>query len=67
MWKCEKCGAEFKRLQICWGTFGGEKVDVIDYFCPHCPNNQPVFQGTPQELEAYWKMEWDGQGEYREG
>jgi len=66
MWKCYKCGITFERLQICWGTCCGEKVDVIDYFCPNCSNNEPIFTGTPKELEEYWKTEWDNEGEYKE-
>lgn len=66
MWKCEKCDNEFERLQIAWGTSCGEKVDVLDYFCPHCGNTgykeepQLTFLGTNEEKTTYWDKEWDG-------
>ena len=58
MWKCDECGKETEKLQICWGTSGGEKVDIIDWFCPNCPSNELTFVGTKEEEEAYWLKEW---------
>lgn len=58
-WKCDECKKETDRLQICWGTCGSEKVDVLDYFCPHCPSTELTFQGAEEECQAYWRMEWD--------
>lgn len=60
MWKCNKCGAIIERLVICWGTSGGEKVDMIDYFCPKCPSGDLTFQGSKEEKDAYWNAEWRG-------
>jgi len=60
MWKCHKCNNEFERLKIAWGTSGGMKVDVLDYFCPHCGNTdyreepQITFLGTKEDREMYW-------------
>ena len=65
-WKCGKCQSEFGRLQIAWGVSGGEKVDVLDCFCPNCGNTgykdepQLVFMGTEKEKEDYWDKEWNG-------
>ena len=67
MWKCEKCNKSFERLNICWGISGGKKVDILDYFCPHCGNagypEEPelVFQGKNAEREVYWNKEWKGE------
>lgn len=60
LWKCNKCGKEFERLQIHWGTSGGQKVDVLDYFCPFCPSNEVTFLGTKEQKNEYWNKEWDG-------
>lgn len=59
-WKCEACGKEFERVLICWGEHGGQKVAVLDYFCPHCPSDKVTFQGTKQERNEYWRKEGDG-------
>lgn len=59
IWKCNDCGSEFDRVQISWGMSGGEKVDILDYFCPHCLNDKPEFKGTKEQHDAYWKMEWN--------
>ena len=58
IWKCDKCGKTTTHLQIHWGTSGNYKVDILDYFCPHCPSNELTFDGTEKEKEAYWDMEW---------
>jgi hypothetical protein len=59
MWKCNKCGQETDRLIICWGESGGQKVDVIDYFCPNpdCGHTELTFQGTQKELDTWWDKE----------
>lgn len=75
MWKCEKCDQEFERLEIVWGESGGQKVDVIDYFCPYCGNTgykeEPAltYIGTVDERNDYWDKEWSGKYELieREG
>ena len=58
MWKCNECDKESERLLICWGESGGMKVDILEYFCPHCPSIELTFQGTKEENAAYWEMEW---------
>lgn len=69
MWKCNKCNEEFERLNICWGESDGMKVDIIDFFCPHCGNTgyreepQLVFQGSKEESDKYWRKEWNGEFE----
>lgn len=40
MWKCDQCGDIFERLEIAWGTWGGEIVDILDYWCPNCGNTE---------------------------
>jgi Zn finger protein HypA/HybF involved in hydrogenase expression len=57
-WICDKCGKKTERLQIWWGECDGQKVDILDYFCPFCSSNDLTFQGTKKELDAYWDMEW---------
>lgn len=57
-WKCDKCEKETENLQICWGTCSGQKVDVLDYFCPSCPSSDLTFLGTEKEKEIYWRKEW---------
>ena len=59
MWKCNKCKKKTEQLQICWGISNGEKVDVLDYFCPYCSSNELTFQGTKEERDEYWDKEWD--------
>lgn len=67
MWYCEKCNEEFERLQIAWGISGGEKVDILDFFCSKCGNTgyreEPklIFNGTKAEEELYWNAEWNGE------
>lgn len=58
-WQCAECGKTTDRLLICWGMSGGQKVDVIEYFCPFCPSTELTFLGSKDELDAYWDMEWD--------
>ncbi|MCK5020659.1 MAG: hypothetical protein KAS32_26805 [Candidatus Peribacteraceae bacterium] len=58
MWDCKKCEKQSEKLQVCWGISGGEKVDLIDFFCPHCASYKVVFKGTDDERQAYWDMEW---------
>lgn len=64
MWKCFKCDTEFDKLQIEWGTSSGVKVDIIDYFCPHCGNTgypgEPkiLFMGSKEDENTYWEKEW---------
>ena len=58
-WLCNECNKESKRLLVQWEVSGGQKVDIIDYFCPHCPSNDLTFQGTKEEEDAYWNMEED--------
>lgn len=58
MWKCQKCFKTTERLEIHWGMSGGEKVDVLDFFCPHCPSGDLKFLGTRKEEEEYWEKEW---------
>lgn len=66
MWQCIRCYREFERLQIAWGTSGGTKVGVLDFFCPHCGNSGSsgeralVFIGTKEGKNAYWNKEWSG-------
>ena len=61
-WKCNKCGKEMDKLVIHWGMSTGQKVDILDYFCQHCPSDSLTFEGTLYEKDAYWNMEWkDGQ------
>lgn len=57
-WICKKCYNETDRLQIAWGESGGEKVDILDYMCPHCLHTELIFQGNKKELQEYWDMEW---------
>lgn len=57
MWKCKKCGKTTERLLIHWGTSGGNKVDILDYFCPFCPSDELEFLGTEEEKNAYWDTE----------
>ena len=59
MWICNKCGKEQERLLIHWGTCGGHKVDVLDYFCYHCPSDELTFRGTKEEEDKYWDKEWE--------
>jgi hypothetical protein len=60
LWKCNKCNNITERLQIHWGICGGQKVDVLDYFCPNCTSGKLSFLGTSEELNKYWDKEWDG-------
>jgi hypothetical protein len=59
LWRCDKCNKRSKKLEICWGTSGTQKVDIIDYFCPHCSSPNLTFLGTQKELDAYWRKEWE--------
>lgn len=63
MWLCNECGGKTERLQICWGESGGQKVDIIDYFCPYCPSNNLSFIGTRIDEDSYWDMEWKQGGQ----
>lgn len=58
-WICDKCKKETDKLFIVWGMCGLEKVDVLDYMCPHCNNEKLTFQGTKEQQDAYWDMEWE--------
>ena len=58
MWKCNKCGKINEKLLICWGMSGGQKVDIIDYMCNHCPSDDLTFLGTKVEEDKYWEEEW---------
>lgn len=60
LWKCDKCEETTERLQIAWGECLGEKVDILDWFCPACGHTNLTFQGTPNESTAYWDREWSG-------
>lgn len=57
-WHCNKCNADFDELQICWGTVGTQKVDVLDWFCPTCGNENVTFNGTSAEQDAWWDKKW---------
>jgi len=57
MWKCEKCSTEFEQLNIAWGVSGGMKVDILDYFCPHCANSG--YKEEPQLVFLGNKEEWN--------
>lgn len=60
VWKCDKCGTEYERLQIEWAEAGGEKVDIIGWTCtvPLCESSSLTFQGTVDQVREYWAMEW---------
>jgi Zn finger protein HypA/HybF involved in hydrogenase expression len=58
VWKCNKCNKETAKLQICWGIDEGQKVDIIDYFCPFCGHDELTFRGTKKEKDAWWDNEW---------
>ena len=66
LWKCDGCGRETNHLTICWGTCSGHKVDILDYFCPHCPSNKLTFQGTKEEREKFWEEQWKNESEFEE-
>lgn len=60
LWKCDECHVEVDHLEIVWGDSGGQKVDVIDYFCPNCgtSNQLTPLPNTKKEREEYWDKEW---------
>ena len=59
MWKCNVCGAVFEKPIFNWAVSGGEKVDLLNTFCPSCPEDDMVFLGTAEEESAFWKNAWE--------
>ena len=59
MWECNECHKKTDELLIHWGESCGQKVDIIDYFCPHCPSTELTFHGTKEELNTWWDKQWE--------
>ncbi len=58
-WECNECGEKMNKLNIQWGICSGQKVDILDYFCLHCPSTELTFQGTKKEKDAWWGKQWE--------
>ena len=59
MWKCNACGATFEKPIFNWAMSGGDKVDLLNMFCPDCPEDDMVFLGTKAEEDAFWNDAWE--------
>jgi len=61
LWECSKCKYHGDTITVCPGICGGEIVDILDYWCPHCGNDKIQFLGTQEEKDKWWDAYWKDQ------